>query len=98
MASAWVMQHQAGVVATSIQDSVLIKGTKKLFKGVTTALLVIIPIAVVVACLWHLFQLQSAEENDMPPIKKKIKQKIIAGIFAEVFDATFTLILGYYTG
>lgn len=98
MASARIMQHQAGAVATTIQNSTFVKGTKKLFKDGSSALLIIIPVAVVVACLWHLFQLQGAEENETPNIKKKIKQKIIAGIFAEAFDATFTLILNYYSG
>lgn len=95
-ASAYAMQRQAAV-ATSIKDSILITGTKKLFKNATTALLVLIPVTVGLVCLWHLWQLQGADDNEAAQLKKKIKNKVIYAVIAEAFDALITLIMSYYT-
>lgn len=68
----------------------------RLLNDAMTWLLIISAAAAVVLGLWFILQWMSADENEKPAAKKKIKTVVIAAVIAVAFEGIMKFILSYF--
>lgn len=84
------------VMATTVQDSQLVKGTQKLIQDLTTWLMVLAPVVGVLLIIYFFIRRSAADEVDQKKWNNRIVTVIISVIGAVLTSATLNLIIGYY--
>jgi hypothetical protein len=84
------------VMADTVQDSKLVKGTENLIQDVTTWLMVLAPIVGVLLIIYFFIRRSAADEIDQKKWNNRIVTVIVSVIGAVLASATLNLIIGYY--
>ena len=84
------------VMADTVKDSQIVKGTEKLIQDVTTWLMVLAPIVGVLLIIYFFIRRSAADEIDQKKWNNRIVTVIVSVIGAVLASATLNLIIGYY--
>lgn len=84
------------VFAGNLSSSKMVTGTTQLFKDGTSVVKVLAPTIAGLMAGWNGIKLSSAEDDEVKPIKKRIKICIIGGIVGLLGATIIQVILGYY--
>ena len=91
-----MMMSTVPVMADTVQDSQIVKGTEKLIQDVTTWLMVLAPIVGVLLIIYFFIRRSAADEIDQKKWNNRIVTVIVSVIGAVLASATLNLIIGYY--
>jgi len=91
-----MMMSTVPVMADTVQDSQIVKGTEKLIQDVTTWLMVLAPIIGVLLIIYFFIRRSAADEIDQKKWNNRIVTVIVSVIGAVLASATLNLIIGYY--
>lgn len=91
-----MMMSSVPVMADTVQDSQIVKGTEKLIQDVTTWLMVLAPIVGVLLIIYFFIRRSAADEIDQKKWNNRIVTVIVSVIGAVLASATLNLIIGYY--
>ncbi|MBM7562909.1 Mbov_0395 family pilin-like conjugal transfer protein [Fusibacter tunisiensis] len=91
-----MMMSTVPVMADTVQDSQIVKGTEKLIQDVTTWLMVLAPIVGVLLVIYFFIRRSAADEIDQKKWNNRIVTVIVSVIGAVLASATLNLIIGYY--
>ena len=91
-----MLMSTAPVMADTVQDSQIVKGTEKLIQDVTTWLMVLAPIVGVLLIIYFFIRRSAADEIDQKKWNNRIVTVIVSVIGAVLASATLNLIIGYY--
>ena len=91
-----MMMSTVPVMADTVQDSQIFKGTEKLIQDVTTWLMVLAPIIGVLLIIYFFIRRSAADEIDQKKWNNRIVTVIVSVIGAVLASATLNLIIGYY--
>ncbi|KAB3536297.1 hypothetical protein F8154_04260 [Alkaliphilus pronyensis] len=91
-----IMMSSVPVMADTVQDSQIVKGTEKLIQDVTTWLMVLAPIVGVLLIIYFFIRRSAADEIDQKKWNNRIVTVIVSVIGAVLASATLNLIIGYY--
>lgn len=91
-----MLMSSVPVMADTVQDSQLVKGTENLIKDITTWLMVLAPIVGVLLIIYFFIRRSAADEIDQKKWNNRIVTVIISVIGAVLASATLNLIIGYY--
>lgn len=91
-----LMMSTVPVMADTVQDSQIVKGTEKLIQDVTTWLMVLAPIVGVLLIIYFFIRRSAADEIDQKKWNNRIVTVIVSVIGAVLASATLNLIIGYY--
>jgi len=84
------------VLADSVQDSQIVKGTEELIKDLTTWLMVLAPIVGVLLIIYFFIRRSAADEMDQKKWNNRITTVIVSVIGAVLASATLSLVISYY--
>lgn len=87
----------ATAFANTIQDSIVVKGTEKLIKDATTALMILAPIVGIILVVFFFLRKGAADEMDQKTWQKRINTAIYSVIGAEVAAVIINVVVSYYT-
>lgn len=79
-----------------LQSSVAVTGTTKLLQDLTSALLIIAPIAGTLAIVYFAIRHGSADEMDQKKWKQRMVVAAVCTVIAVLASAIITTLLGYY--
>lgn len=85
------------VMADTVQNSQLVKGTEKLIKDLTTWLMIFAPVVGVLLIIYFFIRRSAADEMDQKKWNNRIVTVIVSVIGAVLASATLNLIIGYYS-
>ena len=91
-----MMMSSVPVMADTVKDSQLVKGTENLIKDVTTWLMILAPIVGVLLIIYFFIRRSAADEIDQKKWNNRIVTVIVSVIGAVLASATLNLIVGYY--
>jgi len=91
-----MMMSTVPVMADTVKDSQIVKGTEKLIQDVTTWLMVLAPIVGVLLIIYFFIRRSAADEIDQKKWNNRIVTVIVSVIGAVLASATLNLIIGYY--
>ena len=91
-----MMMSSVPVMADTVKDSQIVKGTEKLIQDVTTWLMVLAPIVGVLLIIYFFIRRSAADEIDQKKWNNRIVTVIVSVIGAVLASATLNLIIGYY--
>jgi ABC-type molybdate transport system permease subunit len=91
-----MMMSTVPVMADTVQDSQIVKGTEKLIQDVTTWLMVLAPIVGVLLIIYFFIRRSASDEIDQKKWNNRIVTVIVSVIGAVLASATLNLIIGYY--
>lgn len=80
----------------AIGSSKVVTGSKKLFNDITKVVQIMGPIVAGAMAGWYGMKLSSADDDEVKPIKKKIKICIVGAIITLVGGTFLNVILSYY--
>lgn len=84
------------VLADSVKDSQIVKGTEKLIGDLTTWLMILAPVVGGLLIIYFFIRRSAADEMDQKKWNNRITTAIISVIGAVLASATLNLIIGYY--
>lgn len=84
------------VGATGLQGSTIYTGFINLLNDLTTALMIICPIAGTVAALYFMIRRSMADEQDGKMWTKRITTAIICGVAGMLVSGLISLLTGYF--
>ncbi|MBF4692303.1 Mbov_0395 family pilin-like conjugal transfer protein [Fusibacter ferrireducens] len=84
------------VMADTVQESQIVKGTENLIQDVTTWLMVLAPIVGVLLIIYFFIRRSAADEIDQKKWNNRIVTVIVSVVGAVLASATLNLIIGYY--
>ncbi|MEG0962409.1 MAG: TrbC/VirB2 family protein [Lachnospiraceae bacterium] len=90
---ALMMAKQQLVFAASVPG---IDGTKRLGEDVTKGLLILIPVAMILALILIAFKWYFSEEDEKKRFKKPAIATVAVGVFAELCSGIVAFVLSYY--
>ena len=85
------------VLAETIQDSKFVQGTVKLLEDGTTGLLIIAPVAMIIAVVWCFIRKGMSDEMDHKKWNSRIATAFVCGIGAVSASILVKLLMGYYS-
>lgn len=85
------------VMADTVQNSQLVKGTENLIKDLTTWLMVLAPVVGVLLIIYFFIRRSAADEMDQKKWNNRIVTVIVSVIGAVLASATLNLIVSYYS-
>ncbi len=93
----WVMVlTTTPVLADTVQNSQIVKGTEKLIKDLTTWLMILAPIVGVLLIIYFFIRRSAADEMDQKKWNNRITTVIVSVIGAVLASATLSLVISYY--
>lgn len=84
------------VLADSVQDSQIVKGTEELIKDLTTWLMILAPIVGVLLIIYFFIRRSAADEMDQKKWNNRITTVVVSVIGAVLASATLSLVISYY--
>lgn len=84
------------VMAETVKDSQLVKGTENLIKDMTTWLMILAPIVGILLIIYFFIRRSAADEIDQKKWNNRVVTVIVSVIGAVLASATLNLIIGYY--
>ena len=84
------------VLADTVQDSQIVKGTEELIKDLTTWLMILDPIVGVLLIIYFFIRRSAADEMDQKKWNNRITTVIVSVIGAVLASATLSLVISYY--
>lgn len=96
--TALIMTIQSKVLATGVQSLKLYSGTLNLLRDLTTALMIIVPVACGLCILFFQFRKSVADTQEQPMWSKRTKVAIISLIIGFSASGIVNLIATYYSG
>lgn len=84
------------IYAGGLSSSKAVTGTKNLLQDATKVVTILAPIVAGVMAGWNGLKLSSADDDEVKPIKKKIKICVIGGVVALIGGTMIQVILNYY--
>lgn len=91
-----MMMSSIPVMAATVQDSNLVKGTENLIKDMTTWLMIMAPIVGILLIIYFFIRRSAADEIDQKKWNNRVVTVIVSVIGAVLASATLNLIIGYY--
>lgn len=84
------------VLADTVQDSQIVKGTEELIKDLTTWLMILAPIVGVLLIIYFFIRRSAADEMDQKKWNNRITTVVVSVIGAVLASATLSLVISYY--
>lgn len=91
-----MVMNTSPVLADTVQNSQIVKGTEKLIKDLTTWLMILAPIVGVLLIIYFFIRRSAADEMDQKKWNNRITTVIVSVIGAVLASATLSLIISYY--
>ena len=91
-----MMMTSMPVMADTVKDSNLVKGTESLIKDLTTWLMILAPVVGVLLIIYFFIRRSAADEIDQKKWNNRIVTVMVSVIGAVLASATLNLIIGYY--
>ncbi len=91
-----MMLSSLPVMADTVQESKLVKGTENLIQDVTTWLMILAPIVGILLIIYFFIRRSAADEIDQKKWNNRIVTVIVSVIGAVLASATLNLIISYY--